>query len=89
MKDNQSHAWINRCKETYRYHCNRLKANPNWTLRNTADTLSRSIGAVSQDLTLASWMFTHEEELKQFEFAKDALKFVRDRQSKINRRPLD
>lgn len=89
MKDNQPHSWINRCKETYRYHTSKLKDNPAWSLRDTSEMLSRSIGAVSQDLKLASWMFTHKDELEKFEFAKDALKFIHEKQIKINTRPMD
>lgn len=83
------HAWIQRCKETYSYHTAKLKGNPAWSLRDTSEMLNRSIGAVSQDLKLASWMFTHRDELEQFEFAKDALGYIKDKQLKIKTRPLE
>lgn len=54
----------------------------------TAKCLNRSIGSVSQYLMLASWLKTHEKQLKRFKNAKDALEFVRNKKKEMNTQEL-
>jgi hypothetical protein len=69
--------WIDRVCAVHEFHINQLKAERSWTIEKTALVLNRSLGSVSQDLLLASWLKTHEKQLKRFRSMKDALEFVR------------
>lgn len=70
--------WVNKALSLREFHRKKLQENEgNWTLGKTAEALKVSIGAVSEDLLLASWLRTHEEELLKREFRRDALEFVR------------
>lgn len=70
-------GWIARVREIQSFHIEQLKENPDWTIQDTAFALQRSIGSVSQDLTLASFLKTHENQLSRFRHMKDALLYVR------------
>lgn len=72
--------WLDRAIDVNRFHIQQLKDEPNWTIQKTADILNRSIGSISNDLTLASWAKTHEKQLRRCSSAREALKFVKDRQ---------
>ena len=83
MKAPIKQTWIDRCMDIYSFHVSQLKEEPSWTMEKTAKALQRSIGSVSQDLLLASWMKTHEKQLRKFTSAKDALDFVRNRKREM------
>ena len=76
--------WIERAKYTFRFHCSKIKENNgNWKLEATARELKRSIGSVSEDIIVASWLKTHQEDLEQFKYLKDALAFIRKKKDKM------
>lgn len=77
-------TWLERARETSRFHYTNLKADPAWKLGNTAKLLKRSIGSISEDLLIASWYKTHGKELETFEYAKEALEFIRDKKRELN-----
>ena len=81
--------WIDRCVDIYNFHVSQLKSEPGWTVEKTANILCRSVGSVSQDLTLASWMRTHEKQLRRFRAAKDALAFIRERKREMRIREVE
>jgi len=81
--------WIQRAVDIHNFHVSQLKAESNWTVDKTAKALNRSIGSVSQDLLLASWLKTHEKQLRRFSSAKDALEFIRNRKKEMNTQELD
>ena len=83
MKAPIKQTWIDRCMDIHSFHTSQLKEEPSWTMEKTAKALQRSIGSVSQDLLLASWMKTHEKQLRKFTSAKDALDFVRNRKREM------
>lgn len=72
--------WLERAKATYRFHRARLLSVDDWTLAKTASVLKRSIGSVDEDIMIARWCKTHEKQLKDFAYARDALKFIRKKQ---------
>jgi len=76
-------SWLNRVKETQHFHAEQLRENPDWRLQDTALLLQRSIGSISQDLLLASWLKTHEKEILRFRRMKDAIEFVRQKQHQM------
>jgi hypothetical protein len=75
-------SWQERVKQVEIYHVNQLKDEPNWRLADTARELNRSIGRVSEDLMLASWMRTHPK-VATFEKVQDALDYVRSKKRTI------
>lgn len=72
--------WYDRCIETYNFHSEQLAAERHWTLQQTADALNRSIGSISQDLTIAGWTVKFSKELKRCRSMREALEFVRHKE---------
>lgn len=81
--------WITKCIDIHNFHVSQVKAESNWTVEKTARSLNRSVGSVSQDLLLASWLRTHDKQLKRFRNAKDALTFIRDKKREMKTREFD
>lgn len=75
--------WLERAVSIHQFHIHQLRDEPDWTIKKTAESLNRSIGSVSQDLLLASWVKTHEKQLRHFVSMKDALEFVRSKEREI------
>ena len=82
-------SWISKCIDIHNFHVAQIKSEPNWTVEKTAKALCRSVGSVSQDLLLASWLKTHEKQLKRYKNAKDALEFVRGKKKEMKTQELD
>jgi len=81
--------WIERAVDIHRFHVQQLKDEPKWTVEKTASALNRSIGSVSQDLLLASWLKTHEKQLRRCSSMRDALAWIRVRQREIRVEEID
>jgi hypothetical protein len=81
--------WITNCIDIHNFHVSQVKAESGWTVEKTAKILCRSTGSVSQCLLLASWLKTHEKQLRRFRNAKDALEFVRAKKREINSQELE
>lgn len=72
--------FIEKAKETYKFHRSKLLANDRWTTVQTAKSLRRSIGSISEDLLIARWCKTHEKELEKLKYAYEALELIREKQ---------
>lgn len=81
--------WVTKAVEIHNFHVTQIKTEPNWTVEKTAHALCRSVGSVSQDLLLASWLKTHEKQLKRYKNAKDALDFVRSKKKEMRVQELE
>jgi hypothetical protein len=81
--------WIDRCVDIYNFHVAQLKTERNWTIEKTAGALCRSVGSVSEDLLLASWLKTHEKQMRRFRAARDAIKFIRTKKHEMRTQELD
>lgn len=81
--------WINQCIEIHNYHVSQLKHETNWTVEKTANALARSVGSVSQCITIASWFKTHEKQLRKFKNAKDALEFIKGKKREMRIREIE
>lgn len=81
--------WIDKCVDIYNFHITQLKEERNWTVEKTAAALNRSIGSVSQDLTIATWLRTHEKQIRKFTCAKDALEFIKNKKREMKVRELE
>lgn len=72
--------WLEKAKETYKFYRSKRLSDDKWTLAKTAKVLRRSIGSISEDLQIVRWCKTHEKQLERFEFAYEALEFIRKKQ---------
>lgn len=70
------HDWVVRVKGVAQYHTSQLKDNSKWTLRDTARELRRSVGRVSEDLMLVSFMRTHPK-VETYKRIQDAVAYCR------------
>jgi hypothetical protein len=66
-----------------------VKSEPGWTVDKTAKALQRSQGSVCQDLMIASWLKTHEKQIRRFRSMKDALEFIRDKKKEMRTQELE
>lgn len=69
-------SWQERVKGIAHYHAVRCKEDPKHTLELTASELNRSIGRISEDLTIASWMKTHPR-VEKFKNPRQALDYIK------------
>lgn len=74
-------AWLERAKETHRFHCQKKKENKKWRIQDTAKFLKRSLGSISEDLLIASWLKTHKSKIEHFDYAYEALAFIREKEN--------
>ncbi len=81
--------WIDRAVDVHNFHVQQVRSEPSWTINKTAKVLCRSLGSVSQDLLLASWLKTHEKVLRRFSNAKDALEFIRMKKKEMKTQDLE
>lgn len=81
--------WIDRAVDIRRFHIQQLKDESHWTVEKTARLLNRSIGSVSQDLLLASWLKTHEKQIRRCSSLRDALSWIHARQKEMQLEELD
>jgi hypothetical protein len=71
-------TWQDRVRITARVHSGHLAEDPKWTLRETAQELGRSVGRISEDLLLNSWLKT-DPRVDRFVKVEEALDYVRKR----------
>lgn len=76
--------WLLRAKETHSFHRTHLISDKRWTLQKTAKSLKRSLGSICEDILLSKWTKTHEKQLEKFEYAYEALEFIRKRQRELD-----
>lgn len=82
-------GWMDRAVQVYNYHVGMCKQEKKWTIEKTAQTLNRSVGSVSQDITVASWTRTHEKQLRRFDSMKDALEWIREKKIEMRSQEID
>lgn len=76
--------WLDRAVQTHNFHVQNQKDEPQWTIEKTAKVLNRSIGSISQDLTIASWYRTHEKQLRRFSSMRDGLDWIKRKRQEMN-----
>lgn len=77
---NEQPKWLQKAKETYKFHRSKLLKEERWTINQTAKVLRRSLGSICEDLLIAKWLKTDEEKLEKFTYAYEALEFIRKKQ---------
>lgn len=68
--------WITRVRVTAIFYANQIKENPKYTLRDLQKDLNRSIGRLSEDLMLHSFMKTHPK-VETYRKVTDAVEYCR------------
>lgn len=81
--------FIEKARETYKFHRSKLLSNDNWNTSKTAKALRRSIGSISEDLMIARWLKTHEKQIEKFSYAYEALEYIREKQKEQELAELD
>lgn len=81
--------WLDRSILVYNYHVGLIKSEPKWTIEKTAVSLNRSVGSVSQDITVASWTRTHEKQLRRFNSMRDALDYIREKKAEMRSQEIE
>jgi hypothetical protein len=76
--------WLDRAVQVHNYHAGLCKKNPEWTIAKTAGDLNRSVGSVSQDITVAQWVRTHEKQLRRLRSMRDALDYIKNKKREMN-----
>jgi hypothetical protein len=87
--NNLQPKWLDRAKDTYKFHRSHLISTEDWTLTKTAKALRRSLGSICEDILIAKWCRTHENQILKFEYARDALEFIRKKQKELNTAEID
>jgi hypothetical protein len=82
-------GWLDRAIQVYNYHVNLRKSEKDWTIEKTAEALGRSVGSVSQDITVAAWSITHEKQLRRFHSLRDALAYIREKKQEMSNREIE
>ncbi len=77
---NENPDFLVKALNTRAIHIANLKHNDNWTLKQTAKALGRSIGSVSEDLMIARWYKIHPKRIEGFSTASDCLEWIRDKE---------
>lgn len=75
-------SWQERVKAIAHYHQMRCKEDIKHTIAQTASELNRSIGRVSEDLTLADWMKSHSR-VEKFKNPRQALDWIKQKKRKM------
>jgi len=75
-------SWQDRAKSVAIYHAGRCREDSKHTIQNTAKELNRSIGRISEDLTLANWMKTHPR-IKKFKNPSQALDYIKGKKKEM------
>ncbi len=81
--------WLEKAKDTYKFHRSKLLSHDKWTIHQTAKSLKRSYGSVCEDLLIAKWCRTNEKQLEKFEYVSKALEFIRDKQKEQDMAEID
>ncbi len=81
--------WLSLAIEIHNFHVYQCKSESNWTLRDTSKALNRSLGSVSENIHVASWLKTHEKAIKKCNSLKDALQLVKNKEREIKLVDID
>lgn len=66
-----------------KFHIEKLRSDIHWTEQQTATALKRSLGSVSQYLSIASWCRTHENQIRRLETMNEAITWIRQHKRQL------
>jgi hypothetical protein len=75
-------TWQERVQKVYKYHQAKVKENKKWTIRDTANSLKRSIGSVSQDVNLYYYLRAYSQ-LETIPTYVQAVEWMRNKKSVV------
>lgn len=75
-------TWQDRAKAVAKYHAMRCKEDDSHTLVATAKELGRSLGRISEDITIAKWMKEHPR-VEKFPNSRQALDWIKSEKKKM------
>jgi hypothetical protein len=81
--------FIEKAKETHSFHRSKCLSHNKWTVAMTAKALRRSLGSISEDLLIAKWLKTHDKVLEKFDYAYEALEFIRKKKKELDLDEID
>lgn len=84
-----SYSWIDKAKEIHNIHVRKCKEHDKWSITKTAELLRISIGHVSQNLLIASWLKTHRNQLEKLPSYSAALKFIKQKEKEMDLEELE
>lgn len=77
-------TWQERANSVATYHAGRCREDHNHTIEKTAQELNRSIGRISEDITLSSWMKTSPR-VSKFKNPTQALDYIKQRKDEMRK----
>jgi hypothetical protein len=83
MKHLIKQTWLDRAVEIGKVHAQCCRDDANWTVDKTAKALNRSIGSVSQDITIHDWCKTHEKQLRRCSSLREAMEFIKGKKREM------
>lgn len=81
--------WLETAIEIYNFHIQQLKEDSTWTIVKTSVVLNRSLGSISNYITIGSWYITNERQLKKFRSMRDALEFIHEHKLQMKLREIE
>lgn len=69
--------FLHKAKETYKVHRSKLLSDETWTISQTAKFLHRSMGSVCEDLLICKWYKTNPDDMDKFDYAYEAINWIR------------
>lgn len=75
--------WLEKARETHKFHSQKKKEDKNWKLQHTAKALNRSIGSICQDIEISKWHRISPNKIERCKYAKDALEFIREEKGNL------
>lgn len=75
--DPSKRPWIDTALQISHFHVEKLRHNLHWREQDTAKALNRSTGSISHYLSIASWLKTHENQLRRLDTMKDAIDWIK------------
>ncbi len=72
-------GWLQQCINIHNFHVEHIKLNEDWTYRDTAKELKRSVGSVSQAIKVSRWFRTHPNKIATFQDLKSCLEWIREK----------
>lgn len=82
-------GWLDRAVQIHNLHVQFRKDEKEWTIEKTAKHLNRSVGSVSQDITVASWVRTHEKQLRRLRSMRDALDYIKAKKIEMRGKEIE
>ncbi len=89
MTESEYPTFIEKARETYQFHREKIINDDEWTIAKTAKALRRSVGSICEDLLIAKWCKTHKKQIMKFSYAYQALEWIRENKKELEYGDID